>query len=379
MNRNRFLALALLITLGTALIAGGCAPKASPTPAPVPSPAPSPKPSPVPTPAPTPTPAQPAATVNWKMQSAFDPSDPSYVQAKELINRIDTASGGRFKVELFAGGAIAPASEEVSAMSKGVLDMAQTAHPYSKNLIPAGDVLDGMAGGITSVQAEYWYTVGGGNEICRDLYAPLGVTFLGDYILGPEDWAYTKGVELNTVDDLKKLKMRTSGAGGEILKRLGASTVFLPGPELYDSMKRGVINAFEYGSTSYVPDMSFQEVIDHLYQSYSRAPMDGGFYAAKTTAYNALPADLQKILNITVESLMMWTYRQMVIKDAEALAKVVQYGVKVQPLPKAIEDAFIAEAKKFFDEKSAQVGGGYAKVVDSERKFIDLWQKNNIR
>ena len=90
---------------------------------------------------------------------------------------------------------------------------------------------------------------GGGNELFTELYEPFGMTWIGDHLWSPEDFAYTS-FPLNTIEDIKKLKMRTAGPGGEILARMGASTVFLPGGELYESMQRGVFNAFEYGGAA---------------------------------------------------------------------------------------------------------------------------------
>ena len=298
----------------------------------------------------------------------------------QWVDKLTKASGGRLNIEAFPGGAIVPAAEETDGLMTGVLDAATCCGGYAMHLDPAASLFDSMSGGLTSVQLAYWFRIGGGYEYARELYNQWGIYFAAEMLLTPEDWAYTK-VELKTVDDLKKLKMRTAGFGGEILDRLGSSTVFLPGGELYESMQRGVINAFEYSGAMSGWEMAFQEVSDYLYISYTRAPSDGCNYLVRQESLDALPEDLQAIVKYISEGEMTYAYDIAIIENANALEKWKDYGVKVLPLPKEIEDAFIAEAEKFFDDKIAEYGvdSYFAKVVMSQREFKQLWESAGIR
>jgi TRAP-type mannitol/chloroaromatic compound transport system substrate-binding protein len=272
-----------------------------------------------------------------------------------------------------------PAAEETDGLMTGVLDAATCCGGYAMHLDPAASLFDSMSGGLTSVQLGYWFRTGGGYEFAREMYEQWGIYFAAEMLLCPEDWAYTT-VELNTVDDLKKLKMRTAGYGGEILDRLGASTVFLPGGELYESMQRGVINAFEYMAAKTGWEMAFHEVSDYLYLSYTRAPSDGCNYLVNQESLNELPEDLQDVVRYVSENEMTFFYDSMIMEDAAYLEKWRDYGVEVKNLPKEVEDAFIAEAGKFFDDKKAEYGADsyFAKIVDSQREFKHLWESAGI-
>ncbi|HUU64703.1 MAG TPA: TRAP transporter substrate-binding protein DctP, partial [Dehalococcoidales bacterium] len=322
-------------------------------------------------------PAQPPKVINWKCQTAFVTGDPWITVGEAVVDRINKASGGRLVVDLLPAGAVVPATEEVDGIRTAAIDLAHTCGGYMLNLNSAAAFFDQMPGGLTNVQLKYWYTAGEGDALGQEMVGPFGATWLNNWLAAPEDFAYTN-IPLETLDDIKKLKMRSAGLGAEVLTEMGASIVFLPGGEIYESMQRGVINAFEYGSADNAWDMGFQEVIDYLYVSLTRAPSDGGIIVARTDSFNALPDDLKLIVDLASESGREVYYDSSIVKVAEALQKIKDYGVKVQPLPKEIEDAFLAEAEAYMDKKMATEPPFFKRVVESQRAFKKLCEAQGI-
>ncbi|MFH1015406.1 MAG: TRAP transporter substrate-binding protein DctP [Chloroflexota bacterium] len=358
--RKLILSLVAVIVLVSTLVAIGCAPKPAPALAPAPAPAPAP------------------AAIKWKGQSGFVTGDPWFIVGDQFAKRINAAAGGRLTVDMLPGGAVVPAYEEFDALRKGAIDVAQSANGADPMKVDtAFGLFDQMPGGLTNTQLRYWFTAGEGNKIARDMYAKYGVTFLSFWLAAPEDFAYTT-IPVATVADLKTLKFRAAGPGGEVLNRMGVAVVFMPGGELYESAKRGVINAFEYGSADNAWDMGFQEVIKYLYISYTRAPSDGGYIGVRTESFNKLPDDLKQIVQMASESVMDLYFNQSIVKAAEAMEKIRASGVQVSKLPKEVEDAFVAEAAKFFDEKMAKEGTNYAMIVKSMRAWKTIAQNQGI-
>jgi len=349
----------IIITLSLLLIA--CA---KPTPATEPAPAQT-----TPATKPVPSPAQPEKVIRWTMQTAFPAADPQHILGKAIGEAINKAAGGRLDIDIKTGGEIVPAAEEFDGLRTGSLDMAYSCVTYNKKLHSASPLLGSVSGGLTTIQRILWFQFGGGLELANEMYNPHGFTYLSYIGLPGEDWCYTKDVELNTAADLKKLKMRTAGDGGEILSGLGAATVFMPGGELYESMKRGVINSFEYGAPKEAFDNGFHEVFTHLYQSLSRAPSDENSVAVRTESFNALPDDLKVIVKTIPLEFTDNYYGPTIEGDAIALQKIKDYGVKVQVLPKEVEDAFLAQATKFYDAQMAKEDDLYKRILDSQRKF----------
>jgi len=180
------------------------------------------------------------------------------------------------------------------------------------------------------------------------------------------------------VDDLRKMKFRAYGDPAEIMSRMGVPTVMLPGGELYESMQRGVIDAFEYSTASVCWKMGFHEVIDYLYIGTSRAPCDGAAIFANETSFANITPDLQEIVRKAVRPVLLGYYIEGLLDDVKALEDIKDYGVVVQPIPEEVDKAFMEEAAKYFDEKAAG-DPFYARVVDSQKEFKRLMELVGVR
>jgi len=316
--------------------------------------------------------------IKWTAQSAYPAGDPAYIDGDRIIKQIMAASGGRLEIDHHVAGAVVPATEEIEGLRTGTLDYAYTAGQYNMHLNTGFAFTDSRPGGLSNTQLRYWLKAEG-NDLMTSEYAKHGAVWVSVHSWSPEDFAYTD-FPLNTLDDVKKLKMRTAGVGGEILQRMGASTIFLPGGELYESMQRGVINSFEYGGATHAWDMGFQEVIDYVYLSLTRAPSDGGCWLARQESWAALPDDL-KVLVMEIQrgnDDALWV--DLMVENGEALQRIIDYGVTVEKLPKEIEDAFVAEADAYFDEKIAEEGADsfYAKIVNMQRAFKKICESQGV-
>jgi TRAP-type mannitol/chloroaromatic compound transport system substrate-binding protein len=302
------------------------------------------------------------------MQSAFSAGDPQWALTEDIVAEIERASGGRLVIDLELAGAIVPAAEEFDGLRTGALDMAYSCAMYNKHLHSGAPILASVSGGLTTVQRMFWFPFGGGQELAKELFATHGITYLTYIGLPAEDFAYTT-FELNTLDDVKKMKMRTAGDGGEIMGKLGASTVFLPGGELYESMQRGVINSFEYGAAKEGYEMSFHEVFDYAYLSPCRAPSDENSVAARTESFEALPDDLKAVVEHVTLGAMDDYLGPCISGDAKAMQKIIDYGVPYLQLPKEIEDAYLAAAEEFYNERMQGEDELYGRIMESQREF----------
>jgi TRAP-type mannitol/chloroaromatic compound transport system substrate-binding protein len=159
---------------------------------------------------------------------------------------------------------------------------------------------------------------------------------------------------------------------------MGAATVFFPADEIYESTQRGVLDAFECASPTINWGFGFQEVADYLYISPSRAPTDVSHVWVNRDAWEAIPADLQMIVDSVVRNVGFDFYAESIVMDDEYIVKFIDYGVDVQILPQPIVDEFLKVSMAYYDEKCAE-DAFYAKVVESMRAFKDLCDKQDIR
>jgi TRAP-type mannitol/chloroaromatic compound transport system substrate-binding protein len=310
------------------------------------------------------------------MQSAFAAGDIQYSYAVDVAERITTATGGTLVIELFPAGAIVPATEEYQGIRTGAIQMCHSSVGYAKDLVPGASLFNQMCGGMSGVQMGMWYLAGDGMKLINEAFNPYEALILGMFMNSGEDWANTT-IPLETLADVKKLKIRTFGDGGEILTRMGASAVFLPGGEIYESMQRGVINAFEYMAGAATWEMGFHEVIDYVYISLTRAPADGGEYSVNIDAFEALTPAQQEIVRACVQEELFRAFADLQVGNAAGLQNIRDYGVEVLPLPKVIEEEFSRVAVEFYAEKKA-TDTFYAKIVDSQLAFKALMELQSI-
>jgi len=360
MRKARIIAVTIVLVLLSGLTSYGCA-------------------APGQTPAATPTPQTPEV-IHWKLQAHTVPGMTYHLAVTRFAERVEQMSGGRLAIEVFPGGAIVPATQELQeGVNKGVIDAGLCGHMYQLNLFPAAGLFYQVPGGLTALQMQLWYLAGGGTELAREMYSALENAYYVSelFIHPPEIWCHSTK-PLKTLNDIKGLKIRAAGDAGKILARMGASVVMLPGGEIYEAAARGVIDAFEYGGPANNWDQGFQEVADYLYLSPTRGPTGANAIFVNKARWEELTPDIQLIVTMAAQAEIEQFFADELVRDDAALLKFIEYGTKVEPLPKEIEDAFIEEAKKFYDEQAAGKPF-FKKVLESQRRFQEICERAGVR
>jgi TRAP-type mannitol/chloroaromatic compound transport system substrate-binding protein len=172
--------------------------------------------------------------------------------------------------------------------------------------------------------------------------------------------------------------MRCSGDGGQILASMGVATVFFPGGEIYESMQRGVIDAFEYASPFLNWGMGFHEVAKYLYQSPSRAPTDNAHVWVNRDDWEALTPDLQLIVKNACSVVGIDYTAESFTKDDVALVQYADYGTELLPVPTEVEAAYLEAAMAFYAKKAA-ADPLYKEIVDDHWAFKALCDRAGIK
>ncbi|PID58249.1 hypothetical protein CSB45_04055 [candidate division KSB3 bacterium] len=316
------------------------------------------------------TPASAADKIVWKSSGHGPATDPSQIFHDKLCEAITKASGGRLVVKAFVGGSVVPATKELDAVSEGVLQMAYTCPMYNLDKWKAAGLISSRPGGLPGEALRTWFNYAGGADLMNKMMEGYNViTFPGALSPLPAEVFLHSKKKIEHVDDLKGLKMRASGDGGEILAKMGASVVFLPGGELYEAMQRGTIDAFEYSTLASNWDMHFQEIADYVVLSPSRAPSDPQVFFVNKQAWEELPDDLKQLVQDLIGN---WTQAQhefLTSESIKAISKFKDAGCDVYKLPKEVEEAIASEAEKFYAAKAGSEKPIYAEILNSMNNF----------
>jgi TRAP-type mannitol/chloroaromatic compound transport system substrate-binding protein len=327
--------------------------------------------------------AQPAApvaakpeTIEWKMVTTWPKNFPGLgTGANNLADLIGTMSGGRIKVKVYGAKELVGALEIFDAVSRGTAEMGHGAAYYWKGKTRAAQFFAAVPFGLTAQEMNSWLYHGGGMELWEEVYAEFGLIpgAAGNTGVQMGGWFNR---EINSVDDLKGLKMRIPGLGGEVLKRAGGTPVLLPGGEIFPSLQSGAIDATEWVGP--YNDMAFGL---HKAAKYYYYP---GWHEPGTTlesfinkeAFEKLPEDLQVIVRSAIRVANQDMLADFTAKNNRALEQLVnEHGVELRQFPdevlkeiKTLSDAVVSEeAAK--DPMSQKVFESFVKFRDQATKW----------
>jgi TRAP-type mannitol/chloroaromatic compound transport system substrate-binding protein len=286
-----------------------------------------------------------------------------------MTKSVEAMSGGRFVIEFFPGGAVAPATKEFDALDRGIIEMVQTGMHYNMDKFSTGGLYNIIVAGPTPMAYITWYLEGGGEELIQELFADYNVMGLSVLTIGRAEMFGYSNSPLETMADFKGLKFRTAGDWGEVLTDyFGASVIFLPGGEIYEAMQRGVIDAFEFSSPSVNVPFGFNEIAKYAVFPGIHAPgvlMPG---LVNKDAWAKLPDDFKVILEHAVLAECLRNHLVESDQDSWGVEQHREMGMEIISLSEDVQKEIEAAAADFYSKKAAG-DAFFAKVYNSVNEY----------
>jgi TRAP-type mannitol/chloroaromatic compound transport system substrate-binding protein len=315
----------------------------------------------------------------WKMVTTWPKNFPGLgTAANNLAALIGEMSGGRIEVKVFGAGELVPPFEIFDAVSRGTAQLGHGSAYYWKGKSEAAQFFSTVPFGLTAQEMNAWIYYGGGLELWTELYANFGLipAPAGNSGVQMGGW-FNK--EINSVEDLKGLKMRIPGLGGEVLARAGGTPVNLPGGELFTALQNGTIDATEWVGP--YNDLAFGLYKAAKYYYYPGWHEPGTIMEAiiNQQVFEALPSDLQSIVINACKVVNQDLLAEYTARNPGALQNLVgQHGVQLRRFP----DDVILKLRKLSDEVvaaiaekdafSARVYSSYKEFLTQSRKWTDV-------
>ena len=291
----------------------------------------------------------------WDLVTSWPKNFPGLGTAPENFARlVGEISNGRLKVTVHGANTIVPALGVFDAVSSGSVEMGHAAAYYWKGKIPAASFFTSVPFGMNVLEHNSWITHGGGLELWREAYAPHNLIPFPGGNTGIQMGGWYN-VEINDISDLKGVKMRIPGLGGEVFTRAGGTAVTIPSVELYNSLQTGVIDALEWVGPYNDLSIGFHQVARYYYYPGWHEPGAALELTVNKQAYESLPEDLQaaiKVASLATNQLMTDEY---MARSAAALDELkTKYKVDVRPFPESVLRALNKHAEAIYGELSAQ-------------------------
>ncbi|ACY17320.1 TRAP transporter substrate-binding protein [Haliangium ochraceum] len=304
--------------------------------------------------------------VRWRLASSFPRSlDTIYGASDVLAERVSAMSGGNFEIRPYPGGEIVPALEVMDAAQQGTVEIAQTCSYYFKGKHPALVFDTAVPFGLNARQQSAWLSHGGGQELIRKLYAQFNIINFSCGNTGCQMGGWFKK-EINQPDDIRGLKMRIPGLGGEVMSRLGAVVQVIAGGEILPALERGTIDATEWIGPYDDEKLGFYKVAKLYYYPGWWEPGPNITLQVNKDAWEALPKQYQEIFQAAAAEARLVMQERYDYNNAAALQRLLGEGVQLKPFSPEI----LAAAKQATDEILAEESAKDA----TYREIYEAWK-----
>jgi TRAP-type mannitol/chloroaromatic compound transport system substrate-binding protein len=298
--------------------------------------------------------------------------------ADRFAKDVEIMSGGQMKIQVYGGGELIPPFETFDAVSQGMVEMGHSASYYWAGKSPASQFFPGVPFGMNPQETNAWLYYGGGLELWRELYSnynlipfPAGNT---GFQMG--GWFNKK---VNSMEDIKGLKMRIPGLGGKVFSEAGGVPILSPVGEIYTNLERGVIDATEWVGPYHDYLMGFYKIAKYYYYPGWHEPSGALELIINKSAYQQLPKNLQEIISTAAKALnvsMLSEFEKLNIEylekiESEKSVEILRFSDGILEALKKITKNVLTEITSK-DEMSLKIYNSYSKFQNSISKWSNF-------
>ncbi len=291
----------------------------------------------------------------WKMVTTWPPNFPIFQDGvNRFAKEVRRMSGGRLTIQVYAGGELIPALQSFDAVSQGTVEMGHGSAYYWAGKIPAAQFFTAVPFGMNAQGMNAWLYGGGGLELWREVYAPHKlVPFpMGNTGVQMGGWFRKK---INSVADLKGIKMRIPGLGGKVIAKAGVNPVLLPAGEIYTALERGTIDATEWVGPYHDLRLGLYRAAKYYYYPGWHEPGPTLEMIINKAAWESLPRDLQLIVENATMAGNLWMLSEFEARNLEALQILKEkYRVQVIEFPDKVLGELIKLTALTLEEEAAK-------------------------
>ncbi|MDM8549476.1 TRAP transporter substrate-binding protein [Desulfobacterales bacterium HSG2] len=307
--------------------------------------------------------------ITWKLATSWPPQFPILQESTvRMAKNIETMTGGRLKMDVYAANELVGALEVFDAVSHGVIQSGSTAPYFYADKTPEAQFFSDYPFGMTNRGKLAWLYCGGGMELFREMYEPHNLYPFVMLTTGTQMGGWFRK-EIRSLADLKGLKMRIPGIPGKVLKRAGVSVIHIPGRDVIISMKQGALDAAEWAAPAYDAALDLQGAANYYYYPGWHEPATTVAFIVNSDSWKALPDDLKMCVEMACSESTTWTLATADAQNGAVLKSLLEkYKIKLRKFP----DDVLRELRRLTDEvmeEEASKNPKFRKVYDSLKKF----------
>lgn len=291
--------------------------------------------------------------VRWRCAQGFPAAlDTVFGSSVDTAKRISDATDGRFQITIAPPGEIVPMPGIVDAVAGGVVECGYIFPGWYVGQDPAWSFGAVIPFGMNFRQMNAWWFHGGGRAMYNDWLRPRGM----QYILAGNTGAQMGGWfrrEIRTPADVKGLRFRIAGLGGNVWAAAGAVPQQIAGGEIYSALERGTIDAAEFIGPHDDERLGFHRVARFYYHPGWWEGNSGLGWLISSRAWDALPAEYRQIFTAAAHEGIADLMARYDARNTVALRRLIAGGVQLRGFPRPVLQMFWEHAQKIYAELNA--------------------------
>ncbi|MBS1302073.1 TRAP transporter substrate-binding protein [Loktanella sp. SALINAS62] len=295
--------------------------------------------------------------------------------AQRLAARIEALTEGRIAVNYFAAGERVGAFDSFDEVASGNSQAYIGADYYWKGKHAGWSPFTAIPMGLTYTEIDAWMKFGGGQELYERLGDEFGLIGFPAGNTGVQMGGWFNK-EIESPDDFRGLKIRMPGLGGDVMAKMGASPVSLPGGQIYENLVSGAIDATEWVGPWNDFFLKLYEAAQYYYWPGFHEPGSQLCLGMNKSWWSGLSAIDQEIIKVCCAEENAVSMAEANANNGVYLDRLInEYGVELREFNDDIYEA-LGEASAEVNEEARDHSPLAAEIMDSHlaaRATIGAW------
>jgi TRAP-type mannitol/chloroaromatic compound transport system substrate-binding protein len=302
-----------------------------------------------------PVPAVAQGSRQLKMVTDWPENMPGLLPSvRRLAQTITDGTAGRIAIEVFPSGALVRPFETFDAVQAGVADMYHSFAGYFEKKSPAFHFYSNVPFGFTANELFAWVRFGGGQQLWDALSGQFNIKPLLCMSTGTQMGGWFNN-EITSLEGFKGLRYRMAGPGAEMLRRLGAIVVTLPGGEIMPALKSGAIDASEWIGPWLDMAIGLHKAVGYYYYPGFHEPGSGFSLGINKRVWESFDAGDRQLIEAIAACEYARSLAEFNANNALSLRKLRDEGtVKIQKF----DDSVLKALREISRDIVAEIGSG---------------------
>ncbi len=297
--------------------------------------------------------------------------------AQRFADRVTRLSDKKLVIKVFPAGELVSASQNFDSVAKGEAHLYHSFDSYWQHYSPALNFFASIPFGMTPEEFNAWIAYGGGQALWDELGEGLGIKPLlaGNTGYQMAGW-FRKPAD--NYKDLKGMKMRVQGLGGDVFQRLGVRTETLNATDTISALENKKLDAAEWFGPWLDEHFGMHKGAKFYYGPPLHEPSLGVVVGFNRKVWDELHNDHKELLQVVAEAENHRVLAEFNAKNAQALARLVNdHGVELRKFDDDTLNWLGTEAGKLV----AKIGNSSEqakKIYKSYRNFRSMALKRGV-